>query len=103
MGCPKATVEMNKSISSKRCVILSFAGNEKGFAMLGNLKTSARNQSPIEKLMLKITTKSQIETRLSEQNPYRITNVYCYSVRPNIAKPHVSGSLFYSSIIHSSV
>jgi len=53
-------------------------------------KTSARNRSQIEKLMLKITTKSQIETRLPELMPYRITNVHFYSVRPNIAKPHVA-------------
>ena len=39
--------------------------------------------------MWKITTKSQIETRLPEQMPHRITNADCYSVRPNIAKPHV--------------
>ena len=47
---------------------------------------------------MKITAKSQIETRLPEQMPYRITNDHCYSVRPNIAKPNVSGSLFLSSI-----
>ena len=42
--------------------------------------------------MIKITTKSQIETRLPEQKPNRITKADCYSVRPNIAKPHVSSS-----------
>jgi len=44
--------------------------------------------------MMNITTKSQIETRLPEQKPYRITNAHCYSVRPNIAKPLVGGSCF---------
>ena len=37
--------------------------------------------------------KSQIEIRLPEQMPHRITNVHCYSVRPNIAKPHVELNL----------
>jgi hypothetical protein len=46
--------------------------------------------------MMKITTKSQIETRLPEQMPHYITNVHCYSVRPNIAKPLVSGSAFFA-------
>lgn len=41
--------------------------------------------------MMKITTKSQIEIRLPEQMLHRITNAHCYSVCPNIAKPHVSG------------
>ena len=47
--------------------------------------------------MMKITTKSQIETRLPEQMPHRITNAHCYSVRPNIAKPNVVRSP-YSSV-----
>jgi hypothetical protein len=58
--------------------------------MLGNLK-NVRHQSPIEKLMMKITTKSPIETRQPEQKPNSITNAHYYSVRPNIAKPLVSG------------
>jgi hypothetical protein len=45
--------------------------------------------------MLKITTKSQIETRLPEQIQYRITNAHCYSVRPNIAKPRFGGSIIF--------
>ena len=59
--------------------------------------------------------KSQIETRLPEQMPYRITKAHCYSVRPNIAKPLVGGrcssrsynfscgvclSFIYSSILY---
>jgi len=55
--------------------------------------------------MMKITTKRQIETRLPEQKPHRITNAHCYSVRPNIAKPHVqatpaAGCLAKTSLIH---
>ena len=49
---------------------------------------------------MKITTKSQIETRLPEQKPNRITNAYRYSVRPNIAKPHV-GSSFVCRVCQS--
>jgi hypothetical protein len=41
--------------------------------------------------MINIKTKSQIETRLPEQMPYRNKNAHCYSFRPNIAKPLVIG------------
>jgi hypothetical protein len=41
----------------------SIAGNEQGFAMLGNLKNVRPEPLMIEKLMMKITTKSQIDFR----------------------------------------
>ena len=66
-------------------------GSGQGFVQVGNRIPSAQKQSPIEILMMKITTKSQIETCLPEQKQNGSINVHCASVRPNIAKPHVSG------------
>jgi hypothetical protein len=51
---------------------------------------SARNRSSIEKPEMKLTTKSQIETRLPEQMQNGSTNVHCTSVRPTIAKTNVA-------------
>ena len=54
---------------------------------------SARNCCLIEKLMMKITTKSQIAFSSSwNKSHIELQKVHCYSVRPNIAKPRVSGS-----------
>jgi hypothetical protein len=66
----------------------------------GIVAVSARQLKPIEKLMLKLTTKSQIEFGqpiLADSS----TTADCYYVRQPCGKPFVSVSLGFDTVIHS--
>jgi hypothetical protein len=85
-----------------------FVNNEKGFAMLGNLKNVRPEPKPNWKTAdednNKKPTGSPVRLKLVCPNKCHIElqigsarAAHCYSIRPNIAKPLVSGSLFRPS------
>ena len=61
---------------------LTLAGNGQGLALLGDLKIVCRQLKPIEKLMLKLTTKSQIEKRRPVTEAPQRTKAEAANVQP---------------------